>query len=160
MSLKQTIFDRETFTTIDSWIDSVDYWAISDHLSLNIMGNFPLEEPWYKNRLAGWLSAPGYWRRRQGLTAFIVRARKLPELLEPVLSAVEQLLGDDNYYIRKAIPWTIREAYRRHPENHGRVFEFLNTHIGSFNKTMLREAMGNLSREMQDELLQVYAAER
>jgi 3-methyladenine DNA glycosylase AlkD len=149
-------FNRETFQTINRWIDLIDYWAISDHLAINLFGNFPLEEQWYQATLAQWLESDHYWRRRQGLTAYLHRVRTHAELLVPVLNTVEILLPEDNYYIKKAIPWVLRESYRTHPQHHQQVFEFITTHMTYFNKTMLREAMRYLDESMQQELLKQY----
>jgi 3-methyladenine DNA glycosylase AlkD len=149
-------FEQTTFKTIDKWIDDIDYWAISDHLAINLFGNFPLEEQWYRDRLREWLESDHYWRRRQGLTAYLHCARNHAELLEPVLETIIILLPEDNYYIQKAIPWVLRESYRKHPQNHQRVNEFISKHMTYFNKTMLREAMRYLSESMQESLLNQY----
>ncbi|MHA2504299.1 MAG: DNA alkylation repair protein [Candidatus Kariarchaeaceae archaeon] len=149
-------FNDETFNRIDSWIDSIDYWAISDHLAINLFGHFPLNTQEYQQRLFSWLDSDHYWRRRQALTAYLAIARKDPDILDPVLRTIRVLLPEDNYYIKKAIPWILREAYRKHPQHNQAVFEFLKQHISSFSKTMLREAMRYLSEKQQQELLKLY----
>jgi len=149
-------FGRPLFERVDKWLDLVDYWAISDHFAINILGYFPLEEDWYRQRLWSWLQSDHYWRRRQSLTAYIKRARTHPELFEPILAAVEQLRDDGNYYIRKAIPWTLREGYRKHPQHQSRLFAFVTANIQYFSKTMLRETIRYLPGPQQDQLLQLY----
>ena len=149
-------FEQSTFELIDSWIDHIDYWAISDHLAINLFGHFPLEELWYQNRLWSWLDSDHYWRRRQALTAYLVRVRNNGDLIQPVLRTIERLLPEDNYYIKKAIPWVLRESYRKHPQNHLLVYDFLTTNMSYFSKTMLREAMRYLEQPQQDSLLQLY----
>jgi len=153
----QSQFTQKLFDLINqNWIDLIDYWAIADHLSINVMMYFPLEETYYRQSLQQWLTAESYWRRRLGLTAYVKRVRSYPQLVASVLSAAEVLVVEDNYYIRKAISWVIREAYKNHPQSHRLVYQFLSEHITQLTKTMLRDAMKYLTEEQQQHLLDLY----
>ena len=138
-------FNNDSFDCIDSWVDTVDYWAISDHLSINLLGHFPLHDRGYQQRLFSWLDSPLYWRRRQALTAYLLPARNNPIVFPIVLKTIAVLLPEKNYYIQKAIPWILREGYRKHPQNHAQAYAFLQQHRASFSKTHWREAMRYLS---------------
>ena len=151
-------FDENTFNTIDQWIDDIDYWAISDHLAINLFGHFPLHTKKYQDRLFSWLDSDNYWRRRQALTAYLSVTRNNPVMIEPVIRTIEVLLPETNFYIGRAIQWILRESYRKHPENHTRVYEFVKANISFFSKTNLRDTIRYLDKKQQSELLDLYDA--
>jgi len=149
-------FDEQLFAIIDTWIEQIDYWAIADHLSINVLTYFALEQAPYDEQLVAWSQGESYWRRRLSLTAYVKRVRSQPELAPTILTRAAALLPDDNYYIRKAIPWVLRESYRKHPQHQERVTAFVRNHISYFSKTMLRETIRYLADEVQQDLLEAY----
>lgn len=101
-----------------NWLKRVDNWALSDEISslfaefLDVdHGLLPLYKKWNKSKNS--------WERRQSLVGllFYSRFRKTKHLNWPqIKSFIDPLLCDDDYYVQKAVGWTIREAYHWYPD--------------------------------------------
>ena len=144
-------FDQSLFQLLDEkWIALIDHWIVNDHLSLNVIGHFPVYEEPYYSIIAQYPTSRNFWRRRMALTAFILQIRKKKEATARFLPIVKRLLGDKNYYVKKAVPWTLREASKSDPES---VTEFLRRHKSQMNRTTLKEASARLSEDVRQEML-------
>ena len=137
---------------VSNWIPRIDHWAPADHLCINVLGHFQLEAEQVAE-VAAWGGSDNFWMRRLSIVVYIKQVRLRPEAADQVLRNVRARIGDDNYYVRKAIPWLLREASKYRPLE---VEEFLQEHIRSVSKTELREASKRLDENSVGALLVLY----
>ncbi|MHA1910307.1 MAG: DNA alkylation repair protein [Candidatus Kariarchaeaceae archaeon] len=147
-------FPDNIFDYFDGWIDFVDYWAISDHLIINIA---PYIDPKsYLDRISKWRESDNFWRRRMSITFFLKHVREASTHYNQVLETTQYLINDKSYYVRKAFPWIIRDATRKNPDVHEVLFNFLSKNIVKISKTELRESMKYLNDDLKKQLLKKY----
>jgi 3-methyladenine DNA glycosylase AlkD len=88
--------------------------------------------------VAAWIEAPGLWRRRASLVAFVnlVRSGRYADL---VLANAARLASERERFAQTAVAWAIRELGRVDP---GTAEAFLDEHRGSLTRAAMRQARG------------------
>lgn len=137
-------------------VDSIDYWAIADHLCINVSGYLPLIKPELLQDINSWVSSKNYWKRRLSMVIFLKPSRMDENLLPYIFENLKQLIHDENYYVRKALPWVIRESYRKLPQHQKFWYQYLTDNITAFSKTEIREASKAMKPDYQDSLIRLY----
>jgi len=151
-------FPDNIFDYFDRWIDFVDYWAISDHLIINIA---PYIDPKpYLNQISKWRESDNFWRRRMSVTFFLKHVREASTHYNHVLDTAQHLINDKSYYVRKAFPWILRDATRKNSDVHEVLFNFLRKNIVKISKTELRESMKYLNDDFKNKLLEKYLLDK
>ncbi|WP_319532233.1 DNA alkylation repair protein [uncultured Cohaesibacter sp.] len=111
------------------WVASVNCWDQSDTLS-DVLSHLNERIPDHTApTLERWNVSEQPWERRQSLVALLFYSRLRESFPEPelVFRLVECRLGDPDYYVQKAVGWTLREAYHVWPEE---AVHFLDRHVG------------------------------
>ncbi len=150
-------FDRLLWERIDdNWFAHIDNWASCDHLFIDVVGYYPLLDDRYLEELREWSKSEDPWRRRVSFSSMIrfVRNTKNNELsakaVDFVLELQSTLINDKAYYVRKAIPWLLRECTKTHPD---KVEVFIREHLSSFKRAELKDASRKLSPDVHQGLL-------
>jgi 3-methyladenine DNA glycosylase AlkD len=107
------------YNAMIGWVDHVDNWAHSDYLS-KFYTRFLEEEslqPGFLKLLKRWNSDKNPWKRRQSLVALLYYARTKKQHLpfKTIISFIETLLDDKEYYVQKGVGWSLRECYSVYP---------------------------------------------
>jgi hypothetical protein len=126
--------------------DRINTWDLVDRSAIWVVGEWLVDKPrdiLYK--LAG--SAAPMERRTAILStvAFIRRGD-----LDDTYRISEQLLGDDEDLVHKAVGWMLREAGKR---DELRLLAFLEAHAATMPRVMLRYAMEKLDKGVRDRYL-------
>jgi 3-methyladenine DNA glycosylase AlkD len=103
---------------IMAWVDRCACWQHSDDLS-KILARVVEREPHSMlPTLREWNRSPSLWKRRQSVVCLIEYARLRKRVLpfEELVSFVDPLLDDEEYYVQKGVGWTLREIYNVYPE--------------------------------------------
>jgi 3-methyladenine DNA glycosylase AlkD len=131
--LKVEHFDLlEKMIVRKSWWDTVDYIAAT--LVGNLVKRFPEEGYQYIEK---WRNSGNMWLVR---TCIIFQLKYKKELDEALLfSLIEENSEDKEFFIRKAIGWSLRQYGKYKPE---RVIDFVESH--ELSGLSRREAMKNL----------------
>lgn len=111
--------DLSDWKVLSRWADRLDNWAHSDTLSgyyAHLHERFPeVVAP----VLVRWARSSNPWLRRQALVSQFYyrsqRCRRIPRF-EDVRSLILELLGDEHFYVRRGVGWTLRELYQAYPE--------------------------------------------
>ncbi|MBI5609740.1 MAG: DNA alkylation repair protein [Deltaproteobacteria bacterium] len=114
-------------------------WAYVDVLAVHTVGSIVARHPAAaKAVLARWAEDPDFWVRRTALLALLgeTRHKKPFDTASFELWAVP-LLGDREFFIRKAIGWVLRDVSKRDP---AWVQGFLQRHRAAMAGLTLREA--------------------
>ena len=139
---------EELFEYANEWIDYIDHWVSSDHLGINAMRYYPVQN--HLDQIRTWSSSDNFWRRRQSMT-FVLKHLNREDVRNCAIMNITDLLDDRNYYVRKAIPWVLRICSKYDPKL---IYEYLVEHISQLNKTELREASKKL--EEKEKLIELY----
>ena len=115
---------------LPGWVKHIDNWAHSDNLSKFLSRLVELPETREKMlvHLEKWNRAKNPWERRQSLVALFYYARTktfhLP--FDYIIGLIGQLIADPEYFVQKAVGWTLRESYNVYPAE---TYAFLKAHI-------------------------------
>lgn len=108
----------EFMITTKSWWDTVDYIAAS--LAGKHFKRFPKQIPVYTEK---WMASGNFWLQRSALL-FQLKYKKDTDT-RLLFNLIERLAGEDEFFIRKAIGWVLREYSKTDPET---VINFVETH--------------------------------
>jgi 3-methyladenine DNA glycosylase AlkD len=105
--------------THKSWWDTVDY------ISPNIVGSILKQHPGIIPSLVeDWMNTGNLWLQRACLLFQLKYRNDTDSAL--LFRLCEELSGHKDFFIRKAIGWSLREYSKRYPKD---VFDFVKTHV-------------------------------
>ncbi|WP_199259215.1 DNA alkylation repair protein [Paracoccus binzhouensis] len=134
--------DEQVWRLIAGWVPQFDAWAIADH-AMKAGERRLLAEPARLDEVEAWLEHPSLWVRRAALVGTLpwtrIRNPKPQDLArrERVLSWLERLADDREWFIQKAIGWWLRDLSKHDPQ---RVREWLAAHGSRLKPFARREA--------------------
>jgi 3-methyladenine DNA glycosylase AlkD len=112
-------------------------WALVDGLAVNVAGALLISDPSVASALDRWARDDDFWLRRSSLLAHLRRLRAGGELGDFARYA-DAMLGEREFFIRKAIGWVLREAGKRRPDE---VVAWLEPRVGRASGVTMREAV-------------------
>jgi 3-methyladenine DNA glycosylase AlkD len=148
LALKQLRADD--LGVVEAMIREARTWALVDFLAGDIAGAIALRDPgeaW--PRIDGWATDADFWVRRSAILSLLPGIRTgQPDLARFERYAVV-MLGEKEFFIRKAIGWAAREISKRDP---GWVTTWTATHAREMSGVTFREAVRRLPPATADEL--------
>ncbi len=138
--------DQNEFKTIANWVKNCTCWEHSDDIS-KIIAQVTEEHPeWTLDILKKWVKSKNNWQRRQSLVGLIEYARKRKSFLpfKTYIENVHHLLNDTDYYVQKAIGWTLREIYNVYPEE---CLKYKTKHLNSISSIAYSAATEKLKKQ-------------
>lgn len=129
-------------------------WNTCDWLCVRVLG--PLAdrngEPCAR-AIASWTGAPGLWRRRAGVVAFVNLAARGDDFFEGfvdlLLDASDANTQDPERFSQTSVGWVLRELSDAEPD---RVFAFVGAHREQMSKEAIRMAAARLPDRQRVEL--------
>jgi hypothetical protein len=109
--------NKSELAVMIKWLDRCQCWEHSDDLS-KIFAQVVEENPgWILPTLREWNGSDSLWKRRQSVVSLVEYARKRKTVLsfDELISFVDNLLDDKEYYVQKGVGWTLREIYNLYP---------------------------------------------
>lgn len=130
-------------------IKHIDSWDLVDLTAPSIVGGFLHNEP--KNILFSLAESKVLWERRIAMVAtfFEIKLGKS----ELALSIAEQLLGDKEDLMHKAVGWMLREVGKRCSQNEEE--KFLQKNLSKMPRTTLRYAIERFDEKKRQEYLRM-----
>jgi alkylated DNA nucleotide flippase Atl1/3-methyladenine DNA glycosylase AlkD len=116
-------------------------WAYVDGIAIQLVGPLVERDPRLNRRLDRWVKDPDFWIRRSALLALLLPLRRGEGDWERFIRYADAMLHEQEFFIRKAIGWVLREVSKRHPE---RVRAFLRERPGKISGVTRREAERHL----------------
>jgi 3-methyladenine DNA glycosylase AlkD len=114
-------------------------WALVDGLSVSVVGSlvdrFPDE---LHIELARWARHDDFWVRRASLLAHLPGLRRGHGDFHRFAALADPMLGEREFFIRKAIGWVLREAGKRNPDQ---VAAWLEPRLDRASGLTVREAV-------------------
>jgi 3-methyladenine DNA glycosylase AlkD len=92
-------------------------WGLLDSLAVAVLGPLALAkgDPVYR-RVRTWSKDPDLWTRRASVLVHVLPARRGRLEDRFAWPTFEELLPDRDFFLRKAIGWTLRECCRHYPD--------------------------------------------
>lgn len=141
--------------TLPKWVKQVDNWAHSDGLSKFI--SRLIEDKSTQQEMLSiikkWNSSKNLWERRQSLVALYYYARTKKEHVSFGLTQqlILPLLNDKEYFVQKAIGWTLRESYNVYPKQ---TYQFIEEHIKNISPTAFTTCLEKMTEKQKTILKQ------
>ena len=135
---------------LPQWVKHVDNWAHSDSLS-KYLTRLIENKSTQKEMLAiikKWNGSNNLWERRQSLVSLFYYARTKKEHVNFELSIqlVSPLLKDKEYFVQKAVGWTLRESYNVYPKQ---TFIFVEENIKNISSTAFSTCLEKMSDQQK-----------
>jgi 3-methyladenine DNA glycosylase AlkD len=118
-------------------------WAHVDWLAAMILSPLVPTDPRWHETLDRWAEDPDFWLRRAALLALLVPLRRGGGDWERFVRYADGMLGEREFFLRKALGWVLREAAKKQP---GRVAAFLAERGSRVSALTRREAEKGLGR--------------
>ena len=125
-------------------------WALVDELAAVVVGGLVERHPELGAVLDRWAGDPDLWIRRSALLALLLPLRHGAGDFDRFGRYADEMLGETEFFIRKAIGWVLRDTARRRPEL---VFEWLLPRAPRASGVTLREAVKPLSPQQRAAVL-------
>lgn len=128
-------------------------WAHIDWIATGAIAQLLERDSTVKAVLAKWAGDDSFWVRRTAMLALMKRARIHREDFDLFAQFASQMIGEREFFIRKAIGWVLRDVSKHQPEW---TYEFLATHIHQVSGLTLREGAKYLPTEQRAALMERY----
>lgn len=133
---------RHQLQLLPQWINHTDNWAHSDYLSkfLTRLLEHPDTRTQMLKQVKLWNNSVKPWERRQSLVALYYYARTKKEHVPFDVSKrhLQKLMQDKDYFVQKAVGWTLRESFNVYPES---TFGFIEHNIKNISSTAFTTAI-------------------
>ena len=125
-------------------------WALVDGLAASVVG--PLVERYGELGavLDRWAADGDFWIRRSALLALLKPLRRGEGDFDRFSRYADAMLDDDEFFIRKAIGWVLRDTARKRPDL---VFAWLLPWASRASGVTIREAVKPLSEQQRNAIL-------
>ncbi|WP_165495360.1 DNA alkylation repair protein [Actinomadura roseirufa] len=130
-------------------------WVYVDHIAEKVVGGLVLRHPDLGARLDAWVSDPYMWIRRTAVLALLPGVRSGAPDLDRISGYGDALLGETEFFIRKALGWVLRELSRKDP---AWVTDWVAARTGGISGVTIREAVRHLPDGDAARLLAAYRA--
>jgi 3-methyladenine DNA glycosylase AlkD len=130
--------------------DECEGWAMLDYLATVPLGMLALNygDDVY-SKVRKWTKSKHMWTRRAAILIHVLPGRKKALNETYAWSTFEELLHEKEFFIRKAIGWTLRELAKHYPE---KVFEFIRENKEKMSGLTFREGSRKLPEAMRKRL--------
>ncbi|MFB4315918.1 DNA alkylation repair protein [Actinomadura sp. 21ATH] len=130
-------------------------WVYVDGLAEKVAGRLVLRFPPLAATLDGWVADPYLWIRRSALLALLPGVRTGSPDLDRLARYGDALLGESEFFIRKALGWVLREHSKKDP---AWVASWVAPRTSRISGVTLREAVRHLPAESAEPLKAAYRA--
>ncbi len=136
--------DRSTLDVVEVWYDDIDNWSHCDGLSVYVLGSIVLRDDSVISGIMSWTKSDNPWRRRGALLSTMLGNRKGKGDPFWTFTMLNDVLEDEEYYVRKTFSWVLREMGKGYPDF---VFEYLMYNKSRFSNTDVKESVKYLPEE-------------
>lgn len=155
LQLAVTTLNASDLAAVEQLIRASRTWAYVDALAGNIAGVVALRDPSAWERIDAWAADGDFWVRRSALLALLAGIRAGQPDLPRFTRYSGPMLAEQEFFIRKAVGWVLREISRREP---GWVATWTEAHLAEISGVTFREAVRRLPPQDKARLEQRRAA--
>ncbi len=140
---------------LPQWVKYVDNWAHSDYLSkfLTRLHAYPESKQNIYTLVKKWNTSKLLWERRQSLVSLFYYSRTKKEYIdfESTKNLVTPLITDKEYFVQKAVGWTLRESYNVYPKQ---TYQFIEEQIKQISSTAFTTCLEKMTEKEKQHLKQ------
>lgn len=130
-------------------------WAYVDPLAIHVAGHLVVSYPESVDVLDRWSEDSEFWVRRAALLALLLPIRKGDGDWQRLSRYAESMLEEQEFFIRKAIGWVLREAGKVTPD---RVADFVSANSAIISGVSIHEAVRYLDPDVRQRLMAQYSS--
>ena len=128
-------------------------WALVDYLASDVLGRMVVADPeGVRPVMDQWATDDDFWVRRSSLLCEL-RPIRAGATLDRFLARADPMIGEREFFIRKAIGWVLREAGKRRPDD---VASWLAPRTDRASGVTMREAVKYLPPDVSAALMSAY----
>jgi 3-methyladenine DNA glycosylase AlkD len=101
---------------IEALLRACHTWALVDPLAVDVAGHLVATYPANAKELDRWAKDESFWVRRAAMLSLLRPLREGGGDFERFGRYADAMLGDKEFFIRKAIGWILRETSKKRPE--------------------------------------------
>lgn len=125
-------------------------WAYVDWLATKVLGSIFERDPGLSKAIDRWAKDDDFWVRRTALLVFHDPFARGGGDFDHFARLAVPMLGEREFFIRKAIGWVLRTTVKRTPE---RTVAFVERHAAAMSGLSFKEATRNLPAATQKRLV-------
>ena len=152
-----SLLDAADLAAVEGMLRTARTWALVDGLAASVAGGLVERHPELTATLDRWAADEDFWIRRSALLALLGPLRRGAGDFGRFSRYADQMLTEQEFFIRKAIGWILRETGKRRPDL---VAEWLAPRVHLASGVTVREAVKPLPGAVRDQLLAGYRARR
>jgi 3-methyladenine DNA glycosylase AlkD len=149
---QSTEFILKNFNKISKWSTEIDNWALSDGYCGVLARAFEADSkkllPTYKK----WNQHKNSWLRRISMVGlfYYSRSRKTQPSFQLATSMIKPHLAAPEYYVQKAVGWTLRECYNVYPE---KTTQFITSNLSSIHSDAWYASSEKMPKALKNKLV-------
>lgn len=140
------ILTKESLSLCKNFILSKSWWDTVDELAIHVVGSILLKNPKSRGLLDEWICSPYMWLRRSAIIAQLQWKDQVDE--ERLFSYCKSCAHEEEFFIRKAIGWALRQHARTSPNT---VLSFVKENKQILSNISYREAVRNIEENLLEE---------
>jgi 3-methyladenine DNA glycosylase AlkD len=123
--MKNKEFLLNSWETIKKWQNVVDNWGLCDGLAKIYTKTLELIPEQVLTQLEMWNKSKNLWDRRQSIVSLLYfsRTKKVVLPYGTIIKFINRLIDDKEYYVQKAVGWSLKELYNVYPKETLRYLE-------------------------------------
>ena len=149
LDIKGALLEARDLALVERLLRGSGTWALVDNLAAHVAGGLVVRFPPLGRALDRWASDRNFWLRRAAMLALLLPLRRGGDF-ERFGRYADAMLGEKEFFIRKAIGWVLREVAKQRP---ALVVEWLLPRARRASGVTMREALRYLSERDRDALL-------
>jgi 3-methyladenine DNA glycosylase AlkD len=151
--LYSDLLGQEDIDFVEELIRRSETWALVDPLATKVTANLVGRFPLLAGRLDVWARDEYMWIRRSALLALLLPLRAGVGDFDRFGRYADQMLGESNFFIRKAIGWVLREVTKKRPDL---VYDWLVPRTHRASGVTIMQAVKYLSEPQRRQLIDAY----
>jgi len=154
--MKNKDFLINSWDTIKNWQTQVDNWGHCDGLSKIYTKILELSPGKVLKQLKIWNKSKNQWDKRQSLVSLLYFSRTKNTILdfEIIIQFIDNLLIDKEYYVQKAVGWSLKESYNVYPKE---TLNYLEKNIKNISSIAFSPATEKLQKHEKEKLKKIRA---
>jgi 3-methyladenine DNA glycosylase AlkD len=155
LDLFQPSLEAADLAVLERYLRESRTWALVDSLAASVVGPLVERLPRLERTLDRWATDPDFWIRRSALLALLLPLREGRGDIGRFGRLAGPMLGETEFFVRKAIGWVLRDTSRRRPDE---VAAWLLPRAASASGLTVREATKHLSARTRAAILKAHQA--
>ncbi len=147
-----TEFILKNFAKISKWATEIDNWALSDGYCGILARAFEADQKKLLPTYLKWNKHKNPWHRRISLVGlfYYSRGRKIHPTFKLTIQMIKPHLQAPEYYLQKAVGWTLRECYNVYPAE---TTDFITKNLSNIHSDAWYAASEKMPKALKNKLV-------